>query len=40
MSQDLNFFEDLTSGPKTVKLPALEKGEYSFTWACRWSSAR
>lgn len=30
MSKDLNFFEDLTSGPKTVKLPALEAGEYEF----------
>jgi plastocyanin domain-containing protein len=27
---DFNIDEDLTSGPKTVTLPALEKGEYSF----------
>ena len=31
MSKDLNFFEDLTAGPKTVKLPALDAGEYSFS---------
>jgi len=31
MSKDLNFFEDLTAGAKTVKLPALEKGEYAFS---------
>ena len=30
MSKDLNFFEDLTAGPRTVKLPALDAGEYSF----------
>lgn len=29
-SQDLNFAEDLTSGPKTVKLPALKAGTYTF----------
>lgn len=29
-SQELGFFEDLTSGPKTVKLPALSPGTYSF----------
>jgi hypothetical protein len=31
VSQELGFSEDLTSGPRTVKLPALEKGEYSFS---------
>lgn len=31
MSKDLNFFEDLSSGPVTVTLPALETGEYTFT---------
>lgn len=30
MSKDLGFFEDLISGPKTVKIDALEPGEYSF----------
>lgn len=30
-SQDLGFSEDLTSGPKTVRLPALAKGEYAFS---------
>jgi hypothetical protein len=30
MSQELGFFEDLTAGPRTVKLPALEAGEYPF----------
>jgi len=31
MSKELGFFEDLTQGPKTVKVPALEKGEYAFS---------
>lgn len=31
ISQDLNFNEDLTTGPKTVKLPALQPGTYSFS---------
>jgi hypothetical protein len=31
MSRDLSFFEDLTTGPKTIKLPALEAGEYGFS---------
>ena len=31
MSRDLGFFEDLTGGPKTIKLPALEAGEYGFS---------
>ncbi|TLM66251.1 MAG: cupredoxin domain-containing protein, partial [Actinobacteria bacterium] len=31
MSKDLGFFEDLTTGPKTVKLPALPPGEYGFS---------
>lgn len=30
-SQDLDFFEDLTAGPKTVKLGALKAGTYTFT---------
>lgn len=30
MSNELGFFEDLSAGPATVKLPALEKGEYPF----------
>jgi len=30
-SQDLGFQEDLTSGPKTVKLGALEPGTYAFS---------
>ena len=31
ISGDLGFSEDLTSGPKTVKLPALQAGTYSFS---------
>jgi hypothetical protein len=31
MSRDLGFFEDLTAGPKTIKLPALAAGEYGFS---------
>lgn len=31
MSQELGFFEDLTASPRTVKLPALKKGTYSFS---------
>jgi len=30
-SQDLGFFEDLSTGPKTVKIDALQAGTYSFT---------
>ena len=30
MSKDLGFFEDLTAGPVTINLPALDAGEYSF----------
>ena len=30
-SADLGFNEDLTAGPKTIKLPALEAGTYGFT---------
>jgi hypothetical protein len=30
-SQDLGFFEDLTGGPKTVGLPALKAGTYTFS---------
>ena len=29
-SQDLGFQADLTSGPQTVKLPALQPGTYGF----------
>lgn len=31
ISADLGFSEDLSAGPKVVKLPALEKGTYSFS---------
>lgn len=31
LSKDLDFFEDLTTGAKTVKLGALEPGEYAFS---------
>ena len=31
VSQDLGFSEDLSAGPKVVKLPALEKGTYAFS---------
>lgn len=31
MSEELRFFEDLTAGPVTVELPALEPGEYPFS---------
>jgi len=31
MSQDLGFSEDLTAGPRTVKLAGLQPGEYSFS---------
>lgn len=30
-SQDLDFFEDLTAGPKTIKLGSLKAGTYTFT---------
>lgn len=30
-SEALGFFEDLTTGPKTVKLDALQPGEYQFS---------
>lgn len=30
MSNELGFFEDLSGGPVTVKLPALDAGEYPF----------
>jgi plastocyanin len=30
-SQELGFFEDLSAGPKTVKVGALQPGTYSFT---------
>lgn len=29
-SEELGFFEDLSAGPRVVKLPALEPGEYPF----------
>lgn len=31
MSKDLGFFEDLSAGAVTVKLPALDAGEYAFS---------
>jgi hypothetical protein len=31
MSADLDFYEDLQSGPRTIALPALEAGEYGFS---------
>jgi plastocyanin domain-containing protein len=31
MSQELGFFEDLQSGPRTIAIPALEAGEYGFS---------
>ncbi len=31
MSKDLGFFEDLSTGPATVELPALDAGEYAFS---------
>lgn len=31
VSDDLKFSEDLSQGPKTVKLPALEAGTYKFS---------
>lgn len=30
MSDELGFFEDLSAGPRTVKIPALDAGEYPF----------
>jgi len=30
MSEELGFFEDISAGPKTVKIPALTAGEYPF----------
>lgn len=30
MSQELDFYVDVTGGPQTVELPALEPGEYPF----------
>ncbi len=35
MSEELGFFEDLQSGPKTVSLPALEPGTYGFSCGMR-----
>lgn len=31
VSEDLGFYADLTQGPQTVQLPALEPGEYGFS---------
>lgn len=31
LSRDIGFFEDLSYGPATVDVPALEAGEYSFS---------
>ena len=31
VSSDLGFSEDLSAGPKVVKLPALDKGTYAFS---------
>jgi len=31
LSEELGFYEDLSTGAKTVKLPALEPGEYAFS---------
>ncbi|TDB37901.1 MAG: cupredoxin domain-containing protein [Actinobacteria bacterium] len=31
LSKDLGFYQDLTGGPVTVKLPALDAGTYSFS---------
>jgi len=31
MSKDLGFFEDLSAGPRTVKLAELQPGEYTFS---------
>lgn len=31
MSAELDFFEDLTGGPRTISLPALEPGSYGFS---------
>jgi plastocyanin len=37
---DFNINEDLTGGPKSVKLPALEKGEYGFYCQMQMVSAK
>lgn len=37
---DFGIQEDLTAGPKTVKLPALEKGEYTFYCQMQMVSAK
>lgn len=37
---DFNISEDLTAGPKTVKLPALEKGTYTFYCQMQMVSAQ
>lgn len=31
MSKDLGFFEDLSAGPRTIELDALEAGDYAFS---------
>lgn len=35
---DFNVYEDLSAGPKTISLPALQPGTYS--WACGMNMAR
>jgi len=37
-SQQLGFFEDLTQGPVTIKLPALAAGTYTFTCGMQMQS--
>ena len=37
---DFNINEDLTGGPKTVQLPALDKGEYTFYCQMQMVSAK
>lgn len=40
MFPDFGISEDLTGGPKTVKVPALEKGEYTFYCQMQMVSAK
>ena len=37
-SQDLGFYQDLTGGPVTIKLPALAAGTYTFTCGMQMQS--
>ncbi len=39
-SNQLGFFEDLTTGPKTVKLDGLDAGEYQFTCGMQMVSGK